>query len=291
MASSANKSASKNDLKDASKDNKNSKLTNKETREEYFNQLRSWLNTTNSYQCYYNKLQQEFFQNNYQQVLKKPNEVPKPANNVVRETPTVERNQFVGIKCQIPSLWKRFGAEFIDFLLLSFVKFLSAYFIVDSILDMDFTKYNSIFTREDYNVDYTTAIEMTSELFFLEIAHRIIVCVYEIYCLQGSTFFNGGATFGKTILDLTVVRADKLFNIRGQQSDVIALIPGGDIGWKRAALRSITKNLFFAFLFPLPFITAAANQNRCAYDVLCGTMVVENIQPLRCEQSELIPIG
>lgn len=97
MASSANKSASKNDLKDASKDNKNSKLTNKETREEYFNQLRSWLNTTNSYQCYYNKLQQEFFQNNYQQVLKKPNEVPKPANNVVRETPTVERNQFVGM--------------------------------------------------------------------------------------------------------------------------------------------------------------------------------------------------
>jgi len=114
---------------------------------------------------------------------------------------------------------------------------------------------------------------------------------FQIYCLQGSTVFQGGATVGKTLLDLTVVRADKLFNIRGQPTDVIALIPGGDIGWRRAALRSITKNLFFAFLFPLPFITAAANQNRCAYDVLCGTMVVEVIQPLRCEQSELIPIG
>ncbi|XP_022169880.1 uncharacterized protein LOC111033454 [Myzus persicae] len=291
MASPANKSASKNVVLDTSKDTNNSKLTSKEIREEYFNQLRSWLNTVNSYQCYYNKLQRESFQNNYRQVLKNTNEVPKVVPNAVpnvRETTTV--NQFVGIRCQIPSLWKRFGAEFIDFLLLSFIKFLIAYFIVDSILDIDFTKYNSIFTRDDYNVDYTTAVEMTSELFFIEVTHRIIVCVYEIYFLQGSTVFQGGATIGKNLLDLTVVRADKLSNIRGQQSDVIALTPGGDIGWKRASLRSLTKNLFFAFLFPLPFITAAANQNRCAYDVLCGTMVVEGIQPLRCEQSELIPI-
>ncbi|XP_015364432.1 PREDICTED: uncharacterized protein LOC107162166 [Diuraphis noxia] len=120
--------------------------------------------------------------------------------------------------------------------------------------------------------------------------HRMIVCAYETCFLQGRTVFQGGATVGKTLLALTVVRADKLFNIRGQQSDVVALIPGGDIGWERAARRSITKNLVFAFLFPLPFITAAANQNRCAYDVLCGTMVVEVIQPLKCDQSELIPI-
>lgn len=108
--------------------------------------------------------------------------------------------------------------------------------------------------------------------------------------MQGSTLFQGGATVGKVLLDLSVVRVDKLYLIRGQPSDVIALTPGGDLGWKRAALRSITKNLFFAFLFPLPFVTAAANQNRCAYDVLCGSMVVEVIQPLICEQSELVPI-
>ncbi|XP_060834869.1 protein FAM8A1-like [Rhopalosiphum padi] len=279
MTSSENKSSSK--------DSNNSKLTNKEIREEYFNQLRSWLSTVNSYQCYYNKLQQEFLQKNYRQVLKNPNEVPKVVPNAVPETPSV--NQFVGIRCRVPSLWKRFGAEFIDFLILSIVKFLIAYFLVDSILEIDFTKYNSIFTREE--VDYTTAVEMTSELLFIEVAHRIIVCLYEVCCLQGSAIFQGGATVGKALLDISVVRADKLFCIRGQQADVIALIPGGDIGWKRATLRSITKNLFFAFLFPLPFITAAANQNRCAYDVLCGTMVVEVIQPLRCEQSELIPIG
>lgn len=91
-------------------------------------------------------------------------------------------------------------------------------------------------------------------------------------------------------MNLTVVRADKLYNIRNQPAEVIAVTPGGYLGWRRAAIRSITKNLFFAFLFPLPFITAAANENRCAYDVLCGSMVVELVQPLSCELSELIPI-
>lgn len=94
MTSSENKSSSK--------DSNNSKLTSKEIREEYFNQLRSWLYTVNSYQCYYNKLQQEFLQKNDHQVLKNPNEVPKVVSNAVppvpgtAETPSVGHNQFVG---------------------------------------------------------------------------------------------------------------------------------------------------------------------------------------------------
>jgi len=98
MTSSANKSSSK--------DSKNSKLTSKEIREEYFNQLRSWLYTVNSYQCYYNKLQQEILQKKDHQVLKNSNEVPKVVPKVVpnavppvpetAETASVEHNQFVG---------------------------------------------------------------------------------------------------------------------------------------------------------------------------------------------------
>lgn len=44
----------------------------------------------------------------------------------------------------------------------------------------NFTKYNSIFLQDDFNVDYSTAVEMTSELFFLEVTHRVVVCVYEV---------------------------------------------------------------------------------------------------------------
>jgi len=34
--------------------------------------------------------------------------------------------------------------------------------------------------QDDFNVDYSTAVEMTSELFFLEITHRVVVCLYEV---------------------------------------------------------------------------------------------------------------
>ncbi|VVC40021.1 RDD [Cinara cedri] len=264
--------------------------SNKEIRENYFKQLRSWMNTVNSYQCYYNKLQEDLVPKKTKQVPKSPIEVPNPPIPVpnVPETPNVTSTQFVGIRCQVPSLWKRFGAEFIDFVLLSLLKFVVAYFVVESFMDIDFTKYNTFFMQED--LDYTAAVEMTSEIFFLEISHRIVVCVYEVYWLQGTVIIQGGATLGKILLDLTVVRTDKLYNIQGQPNNIIALTPGGDLGWKRAILRSVTKNLFFSFMFPLPFIAAAANQNRCAYDVLSGSMVVEFAQPFRCEQSELIPI-
>ncbi|XP_025207567.1 protein FAM8A1 [Melanaphis sacchari] len=279
MTSSENKSPSK--------DSKNTQLTNKEAREEYFDKLRLWLTTVNSYQLYYNKLQQESLQKYYNEVLKKANEVPKVVPDAIPETPSVELNQFTGMKCKIPSLWKRFGAEFVDFVILSFFKFLIAYILLGSILEVDLAKLNLVIIREDVDA---AAAEISSELLLIELTHRSMVCLYEVCCLQGNTIYQGKATIGKILFNITVVRADKLFSIRGQPADVIALIPGSNIGWKRAIIRSFVKNLFYTFLFPLPFITAEANQNRCAYDVLSGAIVVEAIEPFKCEQSEVILI-
>lgn len=42
--------------------------------------------------------------------------------------------------------------------------------------------------QDDYNVDYTTAVEMTSELFVIEVTHRIVVCVYEVIFDCTNTF-------------------------------------------------------------------------------------------------------
>jgi len=53
-------------------------------------------------------------------------------------------------------------------------------FIIVFLFFSDFSKFNGIFLQDDFNVDYTTAVEMTSELFFLEVTHRIVVCVYEV---------------------------------------------------------------------------------------------------------------
>ncbi|XP_050426875.1 protein FAM8A1-like [Adelges cooleyi] len=272
-------------------DANNFKKSSKERREEYFNHLRSWLATVNSYQVFYNHLQKETLQSIQQP---KPPKIATPHQNVPRQASAqqteVDRNHyFNGYTCRVPSLWKRLAAEFIDFILLSLVKFLVAYLAIDS-LEINFTKYNSIIMQDDFNVDYDTAVEMTSELLFLEVTHRLVVCLYEIYWLQSGNSFEGGATIGKMLLNITVVNAEKIYHLRGQPPHVIVLSPGGDLGWQQALLRSLTKNFIFAFLFPLPFISATANQNRCAYDIICNSMVVECVIPLRCERSELQPI-
>jgi len=44
----------------------------------------------------------------------------------------------------------------------------------------DFAKYNKILAQDDYTMNYSIVVEVTSELIFLEIAHRIIVCLYEV---------------------------------------------------------------------------------------------------------------
>lgn len=98
MENTSGRSASNNDSPKDTDDKSNTKITNKEIREEYFNKLRSWLTTVNSYECYYNKLQQELLQNNYQQFLKgSSTEVPRDISNDSSETPTVGSNQFEGI--------------------------------------------------------------------------------------------------------------------------------------------------------------------------------------------------
>jgi len=91
MESPTEKTASSND---SHKDDQNSKMTSKERREKYFTELRSWLRTVNSYECYYNKLQRESLEK-YQKDLR-PSEAPREVSNNVPETTTVGPSQFVG---------------------------------------------------------------------------------------------------------------------------------------------------------------------------------------------------
>ena len=56
------------------------------------------------------------------------------------------------------------------------------------------------------DLDLQTALEFTSDFAFLEMIHRLIVCVFEALCLHRSTGSHpGGATPGKLILGLRVV--------------------------------------------------------------------------------------
>lgn len=102
--------------------------------------------------------------------------------------------------------------------------------------------------------------------------------------------YYGVASIGKMLLDLTIVKVDKLYHIRGQPANVIAITDDVYMTWESAAYRTMMKNYFFCFIPLLSLFYADFNQNRSAYDVLSGTMVVEKLQPLKCKQSDLISI-
>lgn len=71
------------------------KLSNKEIREIYFDQLRCWMTTVNSYESFYNKLQ-EYSLPNEQNSLNDSADVPTEVSNSEPEPPSVVPVRFVG---------------------------------------------------------------------------------------------------------------------------------------------------------------------------------------------------
>lgn len=98
MDNSSDKFASNKNLPDTSKNSPNSQKTNKERREEYFNQLRAWITMMNIYQHYYNNLQQICLQNQFKQLPNDPKETPEDIPKTVPEMREVIHNdQIEGI--------------------------------------------------------------------------------------------------------------------------------------------------------------------------------------------------
>ena len=127
-------------------------------------------------------------------------------------------------------------AEIIDFFFLFLLKLLVTFAAVDMLSIIDLERYDDDFMNFDlfsvkspfvlfffffrYDLsffaavatggtdalDLQTALEFTSDFAFLEMIHRLIVCVFEALCLHRSTGSHpGGATPGKLMLGLRVV--------------------------------------------------------------------------------------
>lgn len=186
-----------------------------------------------------------------------------------------------GIEYRIPPLWKRFIAEFLDFLILFLLKLAVTFVAVDFFDFIDLDKYDLDILQSNVKIDYKMALEMTSEILFLELIHRVVVCLFEtfwIYRSLGRQF--GGATPGKSLVGIRVVLCTKVTPIDGRPAGVVAVYPGTDVGLGWAFARSFVKNLVLAVLFPICFALFFFRHNRTGYDILCHTIVVEN-QPRR----------
>ncbi|CAG4954083.1 protein FAM8A1 [Colias croceus] len=274
-------------------------------REAYFQALRLWIQQAQMYQnlssCfpYYmmslqgmqnNQTNMPLLNNNYQfQGQQFPFQVPPVPPRQDPETqdppPPLSPAELIqrhgGYEYLIPQLYKRLFAEFIDFMLLFILKLIVTFVAVDMFDIIDLEKFDLYKFSENYD-DYQYAMELTSEILLLEIIYRVLVCIYEAFCLSSSTGRLGGATPGKALLGLRVVTATAVIAVEGRPKETVLLYPGRPLNFSTALARSLLKNFLISLLFPLCVILFVFRFNRTGYDLLCGVIVVEeNMFPAR----------
>jgi len=252
---------------------------------EYSDSVREWLTQAYqwqaiaysfpSYLAYQASVQQQQqSQNNSSQPGNNSTSTPTPTqtatttpNNV---TPLPEWHEFT-----IPPIWKRVLAEIIDFFFLFLLKLIVTFAAVDVLSIVDLDRYDMSFLAAvaagGTDLDLQTALEFTSDFAFLEMIHRLIVCVFEALCLHRSTGSHpGGATPGKLILGLRVVSCAQITAM--PDPDRVQISPAKDLGIMGACVRAVLKNAAIAFFVPVFFTFI---YNRTVYDIMSKSIVVE----------------
>ncbi|CAH1400477.1 unnamed protein product [Nezara viridula] len=199
----------------------------------------------------------------------------QPVNPSTQSQQTTTRPHITdGVECRIPSFWKRIAAEFIDFMILFFVKIAVTYVAIDFFHLVDLDQLDIL--QKDSKLAYKQFIQITQEIFILELIHRLVVCVFETFWLRGGHNGQiGGATPGKSIMGLRVIHCESSAFIR-ESEGIIVVKPGTNLGLATAFFRSVAKNFVLALLVPTSFAFIFFPHNRTGYDMICSTIVVED---------------
>lgn len=255
---------------------------------EYANAVNEWLWQCYYWQCFSASIPTLILQSWYQTQNNPntpdfnrnfPNFVPN--HNLSTNLQPINRSQqpanrqipLQGQEFLIPSLWKRFAAETIDFFILLVLKIMVTYIAVDFFEIVNLDKYDLNLIRDE-KMDIKAALEVTSEIVTLEVIHRFVVCLFEAVCVSHGTLAPGGATPGKSIMRLRVVSCS---SVDQMDNNHVRVIPARDIGIGWAIIRAFIKNVFMAFLFPIFFPMFFFQYNRTAYDLICSCIVVEDL--------------
>jgi len=262
-----------------------------ETMDAYFTDLQIWLNQAYMWQqatsafIYYLMCYQHASQGPSPQF---PNPFPTPpstSNTAAPETPRAPDPGINGVVCRVPSLWRRVGAELIDFMLLFFLKLGVTFVTVNFFNVIDLDDIDMGVFQKDGKMEYKTVLQMTFDIFILELVHRIVVCGFETFWLLGG--FNGqigGATPGKRMLKLRVIKCESSTSLEDRE-DMVIVRPGTNLGFGTSFFRASVKNVALTFFIPASFAFVYFQHNRTAYDMVCKTIVVEEpIVPHRPHQ-------
>jgi len=204
-------------------------------------------------------------------------------NNIIFNTtvPQIEQRMYT-----VPPIWKRVVAELLDIFILFTLKIIITFTAVDffEILELEGMDILN-FANDNINIetlDYNAALQFTTELLLLELVHRFVVCIFEAMCThRGQRGMIGGATPGKVIMGLKIVKCDQVVPLGGMR---VLVTPGNNMGIWWALLRSFIKNISLAIFFPLCISLMFLPNSRTLHDVISRSIVVENEQRANRQQ-------
>jgi len=185
---------------------------------------------------------------------------------------------------KIPPIWKRCMAEFIDFMALFVIKLIVTFVAVDTfeLIDLEdfMSRYDSslVTLAAGKELDMAAALDLTSDIVFLEMIHRLVVCIFEAVCTyRGTAGSPGGATPGKLVMGLRIFKCDRLTVTNDPQ--YVQITPGTDLGIFWASVRACLKSFALAVMFPISITFFFLPYNRTLYDVMSHSIVVEVENP------------
>lgn len=157
--------------------------------------------------------------------------------------------------------------------------------------------------RKSIDDDYLEFLALSSEMLYAEVVTKFIVCVYEAVWTCAGPDQPGGATPGKIVMRLRVLYVEAVVPLPSadgaaagaqqpaaanafagnlgamqqlRQAPMRALIyPAQNMGFQRAMIRALAKNVLMTLMFPLCFIMLFYRNNRTSYDIATRTIVVE----------------
>ncbi|KAJ1348417.1 hypothetical protein KIN20_003713 [Parelaphostrongylus tenuis] len=171
----------------------------------------------------------------------------------------------------VASYTRRFMAEVIDFVFAFLIKLVLIYYLVE----MEFVDLNRFDKLLGNEADLQMLVDVTQELFPLELLGKMTCSLIEALCLSQSIFPRFcGQTPGKYFMGVRVIECESVSHVAGAAPNVVRVSGSVVIPFRAAMLRSMLKNILINSLVPFSTVAFAFNYNRAIYDIIAKTIVI-----------------
>ncbi|CAJ0945320.1 unnamed protein product, partial [Mesorhabditis belari] len=182
----------------------------------------------------------------------------------------LDGSRIVQRRYRYPSYVRRLIAELLDFIFAFIVKL----FIIYSLVMFDFIDLDRYEKLMDQQTDLQMIIDITQDLFPLEILGKFVCSFVEALCISYGFFsLCPGQTPGKMIVGIQVISCHNASSVVGN-GDMIEVTGSTRVPFKNSLIRASIKNLLVNSLVPLSTIAFAFHHNRAIYDLMAKTVVV-----------------